>query len=130
MRKKLTFALVLALCMALLCLGAWADDTFSGGSGTEDDPYRISSAADMEALRDSVNSGNKYTGTYFLVTGDINLGTDADNTWKPIFSSSAQFGGVFDGDGHTISGLYVSEAVKFDNKYYTGLFGVLVGAEI
>ncbi|MBE6618879.1 MAG: hypothetical protein E7626_03730 [Ruminococcaceae bacterium] len=44
----------------------------------------------------------------------------------PIGKEFSQFSGVFDGDGHTVSGIYVSE----DRKNGVGLFGYVCEAQI
>ena len=127
MKKLLTFALILALCAALLCASAAADDEPFAGSGTEADPYQISSAEDMFALEDRVNIDHEtYEREYFILTQDIDLETSDGDEWVPIGNTTSrnpersQFLGSFDGQGHTISGLHVSD------KYgYAGLFGVV-----
>jgi hypothetical protein len=66
------------------------------GSGKADDPYRIGTAEDLQAL------GNKtITGCYKL-TADIDM---AGKAMTPIKKFSS---GTFDGDWHTISGLTIS----------------------
>lgn len=54
-------------------LVAQAQGNYSGGDGTADSPYQISSIADLQALAAKVNSGESYAGTYFLLTRDIDL---------------------------------------------------------
>jgi len=44
--------------------------TYSGGSGTEGDPYQISTAADWTELRETYADWGKY----FILTADINFG--------------------------------------------------------
>ena len=39
------------------------------------------------------------------------------------YNSSAKYTGTFDGDGHTISGLYVSMTGSGYTSNYVGLFG-------
>ncbi len=102
------------------------------GSGTEEDPYRISNLDELEAFRNSVNEGETYYGEYVVLTSDIDMagsyGADiGDGTsWTPIgVSSSFHFAGTFDGRGHTISGLYID---SIDD--YQGLFGYIYGAKI
>lgn len=46
--------------------------------------------------------------------------------WTPIGTITARFAGEFDGQGHTISGLYFNDT----SKDYVGLFGYAQGAEI
>lgn len=153
---------------------------YSGGSGTETDPYQISTAGDLEMFASLVNSGTNYTDTYFKQTANINLnegvtftfdadtglvevskqgettywlgtGTKGDgsgenttfdgtastagavytdktgttgsapfelNYYTPIGTSSHAFTGTFDGDGKTVSGIYINGA-----SYNQGLFG-------
>ena len=120
--------LALVLCLALAVPAMAADEPFAG-SGTEADPYQISSAEDMFTLEDRVNIDHEtYEGEYFILTQDIDLGTSdgKGNEWVPIGNTvsrnpgRSQFLGSFDGGGHTISGLHVSD------KYgYAGLFGVV-----
>lgn len=40
--------------------------------------------------------------------------------WTPIGTNGLPYNGIFDGDGHTINGLYINDS----NTKYTGLFGV------
>ena len=121
------------LCALVPALPASAAPNFSGGRGTESNPYQITTLADLEALRDHVNSKNDCKGQYFKLTTDIDMqkkssegedgGTNGEPTqWEePIGDwSTEKFNGAFDGGGHTISGLYVS--------LYTdsvGLFGYI-----
>ena len=51
---------------------------------------------------------------------DIDLNGSEENPWTPIGNSSQQYSGTFDGDGHTISGLYIDSRAD-----YQGLFGYL-----
>ncbi len=84
------------------------------GSGTENDPWKITCTRDLEELRDRVNNGTNYYNKYFKQTADITL----SGQWTPIGNSSNvhEFHGTYDGDGKTISGLTVS-------GYCAGLFG-------
>ncbi len=105
---------VIALLMMATWVG-WGQETFSGGTGTEDDPYKISSAEDLKALASSTE--NQYTGKYFILTQDIDLNpgitfseeepyvSGTPEEWTPCSVYS------FDGNNHTISGVYV----KYDN---------------
>ena len=108
------------------------DYTYSGGTGTEEDPYLISKAQDMWDLAEYANSFVTYTppkpSYYYKVTADIDLGCSAENPWVPIgkqfYSGSTNtfFNGVFDGDNHIISGLYIDSTDK-----YCGLFAGVGG---
>lgn len=106
----------------------------SGGSGTQDDPWLISTAADLKALADYINSGNaadcdadcntygNFHGYYFKQTADIDLQGAA---WNPIEYSDnagACFSGHYDGDNHVICNAISSGLT--DNGYTSaGIFG-------
>lgn len=86
-----------------LTLTAYAD-----GTGTESNPYQISTAEQLQAINNNVSA-------HYILTEDIDLkGVD----FTPIGNAdSGAFTGSFDGNGHTISNLNV-----FSGKY-AGLFG-------
>ena len=50
------------------------------GSGTQDDPYRLATAEDLETLRTLVAGGESFEGKYLVMTADITL----PDGWKPI----------------------------------------------
>ena len=81
--------------------------TYSGGSGTEQDPYLISNKVDMEALASAVNipaNTNYSTNKYFLLTQDIaDITTIIGSNDNSSGSSTCRFQGVFDGGGHSIT---------------------------
>ena len=116
------------------------------GSGASDDPYLIYTAAGLKAFRDKVNGQNgltKQPGAHAKLMNDIVLndgtfdkdgnytkgasGKDAE-TWTPIGwktdDGKATYSGTFDGNGHTVKGLYVKD-VRF-----AGLFGYAENATI
>lgn len=75
------------------------------------DKYIITTAEQFIAFRDNVNKGNKYLGKIVILNNDIDLN---NIEWIPI----NKFGGIFDGEGHTIYNLKISSG---DNN--VGLFG-------
>ena len=124
--KKRLLALLLVLAMVFsLMPAALAADTLSG-SGTEDDPYRLATAADLKAFRDMANAeaSSKLCAT---LTADIDLGGEA---WAPFEPSSGYvseaYAGTFDGANHTIKGLSVNST----SSKGAGLFGTVCGATI
>ena len=102
--------------------GAWAQTPPSKGDGSADKPYKISTAAELAWFRDQVNRGNNRVSA--TLTEDIDLAEfchAADGTtytdelsWTPI----TWFQGTFDGNGKTISNLYINATSN-----YTGFFG-------
>ena len=84
------------------------------GSGTSDNPYLITSTEDWNALADSVNSGNNYSGKYFKLTNNISVSTMigknnhgrlfyVNNDSVPEDVVPRPFSGTFDGDGHILN---------------------------
>ena len=107
------------------------------GSGTEDDPYIISSASELDQLAQYVKgfegiAPNTFTGKYFKLGCDITYNHETD--WDNITSTENNytsigfkenydtyvFNGHFDGDGHTISGIRI---YRDDGFSCIGLFG-------
>ena len=90
------------------------------GDGTANDPYKIATAEELWDFAKLVNGGK--TTANAVLTDDINL---SDKSWTPIGTSYANaYTGTFNGDGHTISGLYIDSS----DTDYQGLFGY-VGSE-
>lgn len=72
------------------------------GSGTEQDPYLISSPGNWNYLAEKVRTGNTYSGKFFKLVTDIEV-----NTMVGV-SNSKYFGGTFDGGGNTLVFNYTS----------------------
>ena len=94
-----------------------------GGAGTEEEPYLISTKEDLKEMAQFVNYQNEtYGDKNYLLTDDLVLNEDLNDDpelWEPI-GVSQPFSGVFDGDGHTIRGLYIE-----GDTGYLGLFGTV-----
>ena len=73
------------------------DGTQPGGSGTAEDPYRITGAAELIWLRDAVNAGE--TSTCAELQRDVEY---VDEVWTPVGTSEHPYTGTFNGNGHTI----------------------------
>ena len=131
MKKLFVLVFAIALCLCALCFGASADHLIkpvepTKGTGSPEDPYKIEIVGHLYWFADYVNKGN--SGACAVLTQDILINrnvltVDGDlndlpyppaNEWTPINN----FSGTFDGDGHTISGLYYSGSGN-----YVGLFG-------
>lgn len=96
----------------------YAANAFAGGTGTETDPYQISSAEQLAHLAKMVNEGSDASlDKYYKLTADINL---SGKLWTPIGQETptSSFRGSFDGGGYTISGLTIRATTDF-----AGLFG-------
>lgn len=110
--------------------GTTASQAWDSGSGTEADPYIIMTAAQLAKLSADVNSGTDYSGTYFKLGADLDLG-GSDRTWTPIGDATYTFKGNFNGDGKTISNMYAYGKNTNNKKYgYRALFGNITGGTI
>ena len=136
--KKKVLSLLLMLCFAMtfVSMAAFAAEAplFGGGTGTQQDPWLITSQADLIALAEFLNSGNAETfdaenigvgnchGYYFKQTADIDL---TGVTWEPIGYSGNYyyFAGNYDGDGHTISNATSTGKNDADGFATAGIFG-------
>ena len=107
---------------------------YAGGSGTKNDPWRISNDLQLAKLAHDVNNGNSkamFAGKYFKLTKDIDL---SQGKWMPIGTwkcnkkeNDRYFAGKFDGDGHTISNMKIEWVNAENNEASWGLFGRLYG---
>ena len=109
------------------------------GSGTKEEPYQISKAGEFYAFAKWYNENQHDGKIYAELTADINLnegytftengytGDVEPEKWTPIGSGDyfPTYLGEFDGNGHTISGLYIKE--DGDPSLATGLFGYFQG---
>ncbi|MCQ2608378.1 MAG: InlB B-repeat-containing protein [Bacteroidales bacterium] len=94
----------------------------------EGDYFLIGNADQLYWFSKYVENGN--TAAKAKLTADIivndNLDASTAKVWRPIGSESNAFAGEFDGDGHTVSGLYVDDATTNN----IGLIGYANGATI
>lgn len=112
--------------MTALPLNAWDGSTKTAAS-LVNGYYEIDSGAKLAWFADEVNGGNR--SIKGKLTDDIEL---ADYQWTPIggSSSSTAYTGEFDGNGKTVSGLYISYSSTTTSAPYKGLFGYVSGANI
>ncbi len=108
--------------------GTTVATAYAGGTGSEKDPYLISTCAQLLYLRDQVNAGTTYAGSYFKLTNDLDFGSVDVKTPIGQYKSGGNkyFSGTFDGAGHVIKNFKV---VSFNDRYL-GLFGAVSGATI
>ncbi len=97
----------------------------------------ISTAGELQDLSRQVNSGTSFEGQEIELTEDIVINQNVVDTncdllpgshaaWVPIGTQENPFKGSFNGNGHTVSGLYVNN----EEASCQGLFGAVSGAEI
>lgn len=122
MNKKAFLSILLMLCSSM----AFAQ--FSGsGTGTSSDPYLIFNENQLSQLNNFLNQ----EGVYFKLMKDLDLTNwIAENNpsqgWVPVGVASTPFKGDFNGNNHTISGLYINRP----SIQGVGFFGEVNGANI
>ena len=128
--------LPVALLMMLTTATAWADITPATPSQDADGYYLIGTAAELYGFAEIVNNGNatangKLTADITVnenvldANGEANTGNFVQ--WTPIGNdgNSTTYSGTFDGQGHTVSGLYVS-----GNGWSVGFIGEVSGSAV
>lgn len=141
----LSIIIVAAMMASMLCIGASAAaGDVDAWDGTYDvswyDPtktqFTITTAEQLAGMGELSAMGITFEGCEFKLAADIQLNTGDASTWdlvapanvweKTIGTKDASFAGKFDGQGHTISGIYTTpptpeqKDAAFQNK---GLFG-------
>lgn len=114
--SKLSFiTLIIVMCMSVM---VWADDT-PAGSGTIEDPYQIGTLDELYWFVDLVNNSTlsadeklnahnaKLTADIVVNSGTLNANTNANRVSR--WDSISNYNAIFDGNGHTISGIYYNE---------------------
>jgi The GLUG motif len=103
------------------------------GTGTEDDPFEIATAEELDLVRCYL--GQENAGVYFALANDIDLasyleagsaGNNNDVFWNPIGDGAHPFMGRFDGRHHNIYGLRINRPAT----NYIGLWGCLGAAGV
>lgn len=142
-KKVVALLLAVVLVMGMMPVGGLGEDvqaaesapwdgsivsSFGSGDGSESDPYQIATGAQLAYLAQQVNlgdndGGSPYHGKYFTLTEDIDLN---GMEWTPIGNSDNPFSGTFDGNGHVIKNLLITNI----DRRCVGLFGAVFGGEI
>lgn len=134
--KHLILTTLLAMTSAV---GAWADGVEPvkpSGTGTEADPLLIYTADELLWVAGVINNTitenvpSNYRMMEVRLKQNIDLSSVCSSTkgsWEPIGNNSSRyFKGHFDGEGHTITGLYCTTTTN----PYPGLFGYTYEATI
>ena len=106
---------------------------YTGGDGTKDNPWKISSDLELAKLALDVTNGKSqtmYSGRYFQLSDNIDL---SKGIWMPIGTlndtNAGFFGGIFDGDGKTISNMKIYWTTNGTKEASWGLFSRLRGTD-
>lgn len=114
--KKTT--LLLCLAILLICALAAPAAAFSGaGSGTTEDPYQITSRAQLNEINLALSAA-------YILMNNLDM-EGSSNPWMPIGSDASPFTGDFNGNGYSISNMYISTSTG-----HVGLLSNAVNAEI
>ena len=125
--------LLLVIAILMPYGGAWAQTQPSKGDGKVDNPYIITKAEELAWFRDQVNSGNNKIcakiadNVEVIDLKDFCHASDAsknieEKSWMPIGNRNIiKFRGTFDGNGKTITNLYINASQTSQNNM--GLFG-------
>lgn len=114
----------------------WTDSDIQGAA--DEAAYTITTAAQLYEFAEQVNSGKSFKEKTVQLGNDIQLNdttgwsawhsqTRGIKRWQPAGTIEYPFEGTFDGQGHTISGLFISAET---NGFYVGFFGAIRQAEI
>ncbi|KKB46148.1 hypothetical protein HMPREF1212_04771 [Parabacteroides sp. HGS0025] len=107
------------------------------GSGTKDDPFRISSYAHLQNLMNLVNSteenNKKYGDKYYIQTANLSLKVPCANLnggWNSIGNHITRpFAGHYDGQGYKIKNMTVKRTGDIVPQP-AGLFGIIINSSI
>ena len=85
---------------------------YAGGSGTVEDPYKISNWTHLNNTRQNLDANftlqNELNATVDGYDDHANETANSGAGWEPIGNPTDSFVGSFDGDNNTISGLVIN----------------------
>lgn len=121
MNTRLTITSIILGLLVAFAASPVSAGTYSGGTGESNNPFLISTPADMQEIASRGNWPD--WDKHFLLTTDIDLSDYTGTSFNIIGNSSRAFSGVFDGNDHCISNFTwsASGAEFYDSM---GLFGV------
>ena len=130
--KKKILSILISVCLVMATIQPVAHIFASGsvwGGGTSvpslaDGYYQISSGEELAWFARQVNSGSSTIKGRLTADIIMNEQYSTANNFTPIGTEEFPFGGEFDGNGFTISNLYVST-----ESDYAGLFGYVAGVK-
>ena len=132
LKKELLKFFLIICCTLVCCVPIFAFNsqpinasaaTFEG-DGSQTNPYVINSSEDLFYIAEQINAGTgNYSTAFYKQTSNIDI---SSTEWSPIMS----FGGSYDGQGYTISGLHGDCIVyKISSLKYISYFGFIINLE-
>jgi len=134
MKRKIIPLLLILVMLSSIFGAGYAQDfitsssiDFAGGDGSAGDPFRIATPKQLNDVRNHLNK-------HFILVNDIDLGPylsvegdgyNGGKGWEPIGIWN-DFTGTFDGNGYTISGLFINRP----DAHFVGLFRIVSGATL
>ena len=112
------------------CWDGTVAESYEGGDGTEENPYQIATPQQLALLAERTYNGTE-SNAYYILVDDICLNDEDGRLEWPMIGKQDEmnhpvpFQGVFDGNGHSIKGMYIG--VYHINS---GLFGEVSNAVI
>jgi len=99
---------------------------YAGDKGTEEKPFLIKTKEDMSLFTYDVTAGCSFQNMHLSLDADLNFGGGNATNFKGAGNKDFAFQGTFNGQGHTISGIYIKEIFKdWTNARYLSIFGHL-----
>jgi hypothetical protein len=132
--KKSNLAQIFILIILLAISTSLMAQNYSGGASTSGTPYQIANKADLKYLSENTGEWTKHfiqTANIAFVSSDFESGGDFYNTslgFSPIGNNTTKFTGSYDGDGYSVSNLYILQSTSSAN--YLALFGYTDGATL
>ena len=141
MKKHFILSVLLAVGMTVAAQSPWngtVAEAYDGGDGTPGNPYQIATAEQLALLAYETNNTEGGNSNCYILTEDINLNGSKGYLWTPIGTVNSEwfnpinpsirpanpFMGVFDGNDHIVSEMYVND------QDVMGLFGCTVFADV
>jgi len=104
------------------------------GDGSSEDPYIVETAEELQQFAQYINAGitpYNLSNKHFKLIADIDLSNygafyNDGKGWTPVGIYGSPFKGIFDGNGHKITGLYIND----NSLIGAGLFGDIVDGTV
>jgi hypothetical protein len=115
--------------------GTTVASSFSGGNGSETNPYQISNGPELAYFKDLIEGTENatYADKYYVLTNDIDLGDHEITSIGSLATDNVtvnMFKGHLDGASFTIKNFQMNAPKTISNINYYGLFALTLDANI